>query len=61
MSDRLLFTAVCVSLFFIIFQIYLKYFLYLVIYGFVENFKPYLLIKKTVLIIGIIEEESCKY
>ena len=60
-THYLLFTAFCMPLFFVFFQIYLKQFLGLVIYGFVENFKRYLLIIKGALITGIIEEKSLKY
>ncbi len=52
----LLFTAACMSLVFVFFQIYLRQFLGLVIYDFVENFKCYLLIIKRVLITRIIQE-----
>ena len=42
-----------------LFQKYLKQFFRLVIYGFAENFKRYVLIKKdTILITAIIEEKS---
>jgi hypothetical protein len=47
-SNPLFFTGFYMSLHFIFFEIYLKKFLDLVIYSFVENFKRYLLIKRSV-------------
>ena len=44
-----------------LFQLYSKQFLGLVTCGLLENIKHYLLIKKSVLILGIIEKKLLKY
>jgi hypothetical protein len=61
MLSPLNFRAFCVALLSIFFQIYLKQFFVPTRYGFVQNFKRYLLIKKGVSTKRIVEEKYSKY
>ncbi len=55
------FRALCVSLLSIFFQIYLKQFFVPTRYGFVQNFKRYILITRSFSIKRIIEEKYSRY